>query len=63
MEKCTYCVQRLNEARLNSTTPQTACQQACPRAAIRLIDLRQEHPKQILTTFDAPSTRPRTLYL
>ena len=43
MEKCTYCVQRISEARIDagiSDTPiadgvvQTACQQACPTRAI-----------------------------
>lgn len=63
MEKCTYCVQRLNAARRDGTTPQTACQQACPHGAIRLVDLRHEPPPQVLTTFDAPATTPRTLYL
>lgn len=63
MEKCTYCVQRLNASRRDGSTPQTACQQACPRGAIRLVDLRQAPPERVLTSFDAPSTRPRTLYL
>lgn len=63
MEKCTYCVQRLNAARRDGTTPQTACQQACPRNAIRLVDLRHQAPDCVCTSFDAPSTRPRTLYL
>ncbi len=43
MEKCTYCVQRINEARIvaeregrpiGPTDIQTACQQACPTQAI-----------------------------
>ncbi|MBQ2379475.1 MAG: 4Fe-4S dicluster domain-containing protein [Akkermansia sp.] len=64
MEKCTYCVQRINAARRKgNATPQTACQQACPRGAIRLVDLRHEAPAEVLTSFDAPHTRPRTLYL
>lgn len=63
MEKCTYCLQRLNAARRDGSTPQTACQQACPQGAIRLVDLSCEAPAQVLTGFDAPSTRPRTLYL
>lgn len=63
MEKCTYCVQRINAARRNGDHPQTACQQACPNGAIRLIDLRHEAPTEVLTTFDASHTRPRTLYL
>ena len=49
MEKCTYCVQRLNAARIDArlggrdaratATPQTACQQACPAEAIHFGDL------------------------
>jgi molybdopterin-containing oxidoreductase family iron-sulfur binding subunit len=43
MEKCTYCVQRVNEARIQAEVEgrtiqdgevQTACQQACPTRAI-----------------------------
>jgi len=43
MEKCTYCVQRMNERRIdaeredrkiNDTELQTACQQSCPAGAI-----------------------------
>ena len=51
MEKCTYCVQRIAEARIDSDktdTPiadgrvQTACQGACPTRAIRFGDLNDE---------------------
>ena len=65
MEKCTYCVQRLNAHRRSKSSdlPQTACQQACPRGAIRLIDLRHHAPAEVITSFDAPGTRPRTLYI
>ena len=48
MEKCTYCVQRINHARIDSEREnrhirdgevQTACQQACPANAIMFGDL------------------------
>lgn len=63
MEKCTYCSQRINTARRNSDIPQTACQQACPNGAIRLVDLRHHPLTPIITSFDHPGTSPRTLYL
>jgi Fe-S-cluster-containing dehydrogenase component len=54
MEKCSYCVQRLNRARIDSKLAgkeiqdgdvQTACQQTCPTAAISFGDLRDEKAK------------------
>ena len=48
MEKCTYCVQRINEARIQSKKSgkpiedgeiQTACQQACPTKTITFGDM------------------------
>lgn len=65
MEKCTYCVQRINAAAdKKSGTPQTACQQACPTGAIRLVDLcSTTPPAHTITAYDVPGTRPRTLYL
>ena len=50
MEKCTYCVQRINEARIDAEREdrkirendlQTACQQACPANAIIFGDINQ----------------------
>lgn len=63
MEKCTYCVQRINLAKAEGNTPQTACQMACPTQAIKLIDLVKDAPAQVCTSFDAPGTKPHTLYL
>ncbi len=55
MEKCNYCVQRINEARIEvklknlDTIPdgffQVACQQACPADAITFGDISDEHTK------------------
>jgi molybdopterin-containing oxidoreductase family iron-sulfur binding subunit len=48
MEKCTYCVQRINEARIEAGTEsrkirdgevKTACQQVCPTQAIAFGDI------------------------
>lgn len=64
MEKCTYCVQRINAAKnKGNSTPQTACQQACPTGAIRLVNLCKDTlPSVVNTAYDVPDTRPRTLY-
>ena len=54
MEKCTYCIQRVNEARIQAEKEDrlirdgevvTACQQACPTNAIIFGDIRNEQSK------------------
>jgi len=54
MEKCTFCTQRINRARLDAKLAgteladgdfQTACQQACPTRAIEFGDLRDPGSK------------------
>ncbi len=81
MEKCTYCVQRINSARIEAKKQgltqvpdgavRTACEQACPSAAIafgnlnapnsRVAELKASHRNySILADLN---TRPRTTYL
>jgi molybdopterin-containing oxidoreductase family iron-sulfur binding subunit len=80
MEKCSYCIQRINHAKieasvkdlpLSQTGLMSACQQACPTAAIEFGDLNDPEAKVsewqnsdlaygILTEL---GTRPRTMYL
>ena len=65
MEKCTCCTQRIRAAKLagSATPPQTACQQACPRGAIRLINRAVTPlPPHLTARFDTPGTYPATLY-
>jgi len=80
MEKCTYCVQRISAARrdakaqdreIGPTEVRTACQVACPTAAIRFGDLnapespvhgRERDPRHYLL-LEEVGTRPRTAYL
>ncbi|MEZ6145323.1 MAG: 4Fe-4S dicluster domain-containing protein [Planctomycetaceae bacterium] len=54
MEKCTYCVQRIESARINAHLENreiadgeivTACQSVCPAQAIRFGDLNDEHSR------------------
>ena len=66
MEKCTCCVQRIQAAKLrkDGEPPRTACQLACPRGAIRLVNWATEPtPAHATARFDAPGTRPATLYV
>jgi molybdopterin-containing oxidoreductase family iron-sulfur binding subunit len=80
MEKCTYCVQRISRARIESQrtgTPLrdgdvvTACQAACPSAAIVFGDLNdpasavnqsRASPRHYVL-LEELNTRPRTTYL
>lgn len=64
MEKCSCCVQRLQDARLRGTEPRTACQLACPRGAIRLINRAAAPPPAAMTArFDVPGTEPNSVYV
>lgn len=64
MEKCTYCAQRLPISRNGEAWPQTACQQACPVEAIRLVDLTKVgRIPGVIRALDVPGTEPHTLYV
>ncbi len=79
MEKCTYCVQRIERARIASKTSEstqalqvrTACQQACPTQAITFGNIHQRDSEVAKKRSSLRSyavlrdlgTRPRTRYL
>jgi molybdopterin-containing oxidoreductase family iron-sulfur binding subunit len=78
MEKCTYCVQRIEGARIDARTGgkkigfvQSACQQSCPAEAIVFGNLNDPQSKVKKLHEDARrydllhelGTRPRTAYL
>jgi molybdopterin-containing oxidoreductase family iron-sulfur binding subunit len=78
MEKCTYCVQRIERARIDARVAggkiesiQSACQQACPAEAIVFGNLNDPRSKVTRLHADARrydllhelGTRPRTAYL
>ncbi|MBA2934403.1 4Fe-4S dicluster domain-containing protein [Sphingomonas sp. CGMCC 1.13654] len=78
MEKCTYCVQRIEAAKHEADatgaplgTPVTACQSACPTQAIRFGNLadagsdvvEQRRDPRHYALLEELGTRPRTTYL
>jgi molybdopterin-containing oxidoreductase family iron-sulfur binding subunit len=80
MEKCTYCTQRINRAKIDAKLAgrelrdgdvKTACQQACPAAAIEFGDLRDASSRvarakadpRNYALLDELNTKPRTTYL
>ena len=80
MEKCTYCTQRINRVTIDAKLAgreirdgdiKTACQQACPAAAIEFGNLRDGSSRVVNAKADPRNyalleelnTRPRTTYL
>ena len=77
MEKCTYCIQRIEREKIEADAAgrpmgevRTACQQACPTSAIvfgNIADPVSEVAQRKADTRDYPllaeaNTRPRTTY-
>ena len=61
MEKCTYCTQRINRAKIDARLAgrelrdgdvKTACQQACPASAIEFGDLRNPASRVVMAKAD-----------
>jgi molybdopterin-containing oxidoreductase family iron-sulfur binding subunit len=80
MEKCSYCTQRITRAKIDAKVSgralrdgdvKTACQQACPAAAIEFGDLRDPSSRVVRSKADPRNyallaelnTKPRTTYL
>ena len=62
MEKCTYCTQRINRAKIDAKLSgrplrdgdvKTACQQACPASAIEFGDLRDKSSRVVKAKADS----------